>query len=119
MAEILSLDDSLIVLHIDRNRSNNRADNLRLATYSQNQWNQVSKGWQGGAVWYAQFECVIADAVQTHPATLLDPPEFGPAACRGIVLLDDEPGAWLRFTTEAEQLELARDVDEWVPLSGD
>ena len=69
--------------------------------------------------WYAQFECVIADAVQTHAATLLDPPEFGPAACRGIVLLDDEPEAWLRFTTEAEQLELAHEVDEWVPICGD
>ena len=42
-------------------------------------------------------------------------PEFGPAACHSIVLLGDEPGLGC-FTAEAEQLELARDVDEWVPF---
>ena len=67
--------------------------------------------------WFAQFEAVIEDAVLVRPATLLDPPEFGNALCRGIILLEDE--AWINYTTPEEQLQLAKEVDEWVPVSGD
>tara|TARA_B100000073_G_scaffold198852_1_gene164615 strand:+ start:194 stop:451 length:258 start_codon:yes stop_codon:yes gene_type:complete len=67
--------------------------------------------------WFAQFEAVIEDAVLVRPATLIDPPEFGNALCRGTILLSDD--TWFNYITPGEQLQLAKEVDEWVPVSGD
>ena len=35
----------MTVDHIDGDKTNNRADNLRLATYAEQQWNKTAKGW--------------------------------------------------------------------------
>ena len=42
---IPNLDNKSTVDHIDCNKSNNSLDNLRWATYQEQNWNQVAQGW--------------------------------------------------------------------------
>ena len=67
--------------------------------------------------WLAHFDAVVDDAVQVKPATLIDPPELGPALCRGSLRLGDDE--WWGVMTAQKQLEFAQQVDEWTPISGD
>ena len=59
------------------------------------------------------FEATIAEIVQISAATRWDPPEFGSAACRGDILLDDDeptPENLGEFMAYAEQ------VETWQPI---
>jgi hypothetical protein len=59
-------------------------------------------------------EAVVSDMVLTHAASRLDPPEWGPALCRGTMLLCEEdliPASEYEF----KKLLTSRVLD-WAPL---
>jgi len=57
---------------------------------------------------------VIDDAVLVYAQTELDPPEWGPALCRGTLYFSDED---LIPATDAELQDLLADrVDDWAPV---
>ena len=66
--------------------------------------------------WFATIEAVIDDMVVVHPATMIDPPEMGPALCVGTLILDDY--SLVRPIGLDEQLQLASEVDDWVISTG-
>ena len=66
--------------------------------------------------WFATIEAVIDDMVVVHPATMIDPPEMGPALCVGTLILDDE--CWVRPIEADEQLQLAQQIDNWIISTG-
>ena len=60
---------------------------------------------------------VVDEMVLTHQQTAFDPPEYGPALCRGTFYLSDED---LIPATDAELCRLFYDrVDDWEVLDPD
>ena len=43
--DILHYDNTKVIDHIDRDKSNNKLENLRLITFQENLFNQKAKGW--------------------------------------------------------------------------
>jgi hypothetical protein len=59
-------------------------------------------------------DAVVDDAVLVYAQTEFDPPEWGPALCRGTLYFSDED---LIPATDAElRALLAQRVDDWTPL---
>jgi hypothetical protein len=59
-------------------------------------------------------EAVVDDAVLVRSQTHLDPPEWGPALCRGSWHMDDEA---LIPATDAEFMVMLSDnVTDWAPV---
>ena len=57
---------------------------------------------------------VVDEMVLVYEQTLLDPPEWGPALCRGSFYLSDED---LIPATDAQLCRLIADrVDDWEPI---
>jgi hypothetical protein len=60
---------------------------------------------------------VVDEMVLTHQQTTFDPPEYGPALCRGTFYLSDED---LIPATDAELRRLFYDrIDDWEVLDPD
>jgi hypothetical protein len=60
---------------------------------------------------YFIVEAIIEDGVMVSPATLYDPPEYGPALCRASISCLEE---------EEITVDVLESIDiEWVPISGD
>ena len=60
---------------------------------------------------------VVDEVVLVHQQTILDPPEYGAALCRGSFYLSDED---LIPATDAELAKLIADrVDDWAPIDPD
>lgn len=60
---------------------------------------------------------VVDEMVLVHQQTLLDPPEWGPALCRGSFYLSDED---LIPATDAQLCKLiAERVDDWAVIHPD
>lgn len=60
---------------------------------------------------------LVDDAVLVRGQTLLDPPEWGPALCRGSMLLDSET---LIPSTDSELCALVGSrIDDWAPIDWD
>ena len=60
---------------------------------------------------------VVDEMVLVHQQTHLDPPEWGPALCRGSFYLSDED---LIPATDAQLCRLIADrVDDWSPVDPD
>lgn len=60
---------------------------------------------------------VVDEMVLTHQQTRFDPPEYGPALCRGTFYLSDED---LIPATDAELCRLFYDrIDDWEVLDPD
>ncbi len=59
-------------------------------------------------------DAIVDDAVLVHAQTHLDPPEWGPALCRGTLYFSDED---LIPATDAQlRAMLTERVDDWAPL---
>jgi hypothetical protein len=59
-------------------------------------------------------EAVVDDAVLVRSPTDLDPPEWGPALCRGTWYMDDEA---LIPATDAEFMDiLSANITDWTPV---
>jgi hypothetical protein len=59
-------------------------------------------------------EAVVDDAVLVRKQSDLDPPEWGPALCRGTWHMDDEA---LIPATDAEFMEILSDnITDWAPV---
>lgn len=62
-------------------------------------------------------DAVIEDAVLTAQATHLDPPEYGPALCRGTLYVSDDTRIG---PTDTELMAMfARDIHDWEPINND
>lgn len=60
---------------------------------------------------------LVDDAVLVRGQTLLDPPEWGPALCRGSMLMDSET---LIPSTDSELCALVGSrIDDWAPIDWD
>ena len=59
-------------------------------------------------------DAIVDDAVLVYAQTHLDPPEWGPALCRGSLYFSDED---LIPATDAQlRAMLTERVDDWTPL---
>ena len=59
-------------------------------------------------------DAVIEDAVLTAPATYLDPPEYGPALCRGTLYVSDDTRIG---PTDADLMVMfGNEIVDWEPI---
>ena len=66
---------------------------------------------------YLVVDAVVSDAVLTAAATHLDPPEYGPALCRGTLYVSDETRIG---PTDWELMDmLGREIDDWKLITKD
>lgn len=59
-------------------------------------------------------DAVIEDAVLTAPATHLDPPEYGPALCRGTLYVSDDTR--IGPTDTDLMVMLGNEITDWEPI---
>jgi hypothetical protein len=59
-------------------------------------------------------DAVVDDMVVVHSQTLLDPPEWGPALCRGSFDLHEED--LIPASDEGLRKLLSERIDDWAPL---
>ena len=59
-------------------------------------------------------DAVIEDAVLTAPATHLDPPEYGPALCRGTLYVSDDTR--IGPTDVDLMVMLGNEITDWEPI---
>jgi hypothetical protein len=66
---------------------------------------------------YLVVDAVVAEAVLTAAATHRDPPEYGPALCRGTLYVSDD----MRIgPTDRELMDmLGREIDDWKLITND
>ena len=64
------------------------------------------------------IEAMVDDIIETRAATLLDPPEYGPAVCWGTVLLSEEVGDHYRPPSK-ELEDMLDDVQNWQIIQPD
>jgi hypothetical protein len=59
-------------------------------------------------------EATVEDAVLVRQQTALDPPEWGPAVCRGTLLFGDD--TLIPATDSQLRTMLSERIDDWSPL---
>lgn len=59
-------------------------------------------------------DALIEDAVLTAPATHLDPPEYGPALCRGTLYVSDDTR--IGPTDTDLMVMLGNEITDWEPI---
>lgn len=59
-------------------------------------------------------DALIEDAVLTAPATHLDPPEYGPALCRGTLYVSDDTR--IGPTDVDLMVMLGNEITDWEPI---
>lgn len=60
---------------------------------------------------YCHFTADIEEMVQTAPATLIDPPQYGTASCKGYTMLDADENP--PEPDSPDMMMLAFCVDNW------
>lgn len=58
------------------------------------------------------IHAIVEDAVQVLPGSRFDPPEFGPALCETVVVLDD-PITGDNAPTEDDVLQMLPWINDW------
>lgn len=66
---------------------------------------------------YLVVDALVEDSVLTAAATHLDPPEYGPALCRGTLYVSDDTRIG---PTDWELMDmLGREIDDWKLITND
>ena len=66
---------------------------------------------------YLVVDALVEDAVLTAAATDRDPPEYGPALCRGTLYVSDDTRIG---PTDRELMDmLGREIDDWKLITND